>query len=200
MRIRRRSEAHPALPLPIETPRLLLREFVSRDLDAVHAYSSLDEVTRFLVWGPNTLLQSKQTVRGFLNDQKEKPRTSFDLAILLKGTGRRGSQSRLIGGVGLKLTDWENRTADIGYVLHPDHWGQGYAVEAARALGYAGFRDFGLQRIVATCDQRNKASARVMEKLGMRREGAFRQSKFIQGEWRDEFLYAFLAAEFDFPG
>ncbi|MBO6634491.1 MAG: GNAT family N-acetyltransferase, partial [Parvibaculum sp.] len=61
------------------------------------------------------------------------------------------------------------------------------------------FRDFGLQRIVATCDQRNKASARVMEKLGMRREGAFRQSKFIQGEWRDEYLYAVLAAEFDFP-
>ena len=200
MRMRRRSEPNLSLPLPIETPRLLLREFVSRDLDAVHAYSSLDEATQFLVWGPNTLLQSKQTIRGFLDDQKEKPRTSFDFAIVLKGTGRRGSQPRLIGGVGLKLTDWENRTADIGYVLHPDFWGQGYAVEGAQALAHVGFRDLGLQRIVATCDQRNKASARVMEKLGMRREGAFRQSKFIQGEWRDEFLYAVLAAEFDLPG
>lgn len=200
MRMRRSSEPDPALSLPIETPRLLLREFVSRDLDAVHSYSSRDEVTRFLIWGPNTLMQSKQTIRGFLDDQKERPRTSFDLAIVVKETGRRGDRPRLIGGVGLKLADWENRTGDIGYVLHPDYWGQGYAVEAARGLAHAGFRDFGLQRIVATCDQRNKASARVMEKLGMRREGAFRQSKFIQGEWRDEYLYAVLAAEFDFPG
>ncbi len=200
MRMRRRSEPDPALPLPIETPRLLLREFTSRDLEAVHAYSSLEEVTRYLVWGPNTLLQSKQTIRAFLDDQKEKPRTSFDLAIVLRGAGRRGSQSRLIGGVGLKLVDWENRTGDIGYVLHPDCWGEGYAAEAARALAHAGFRALGLQRIIATCDQRNKASARVMEKLGMRREGAFRQSKFIQGEWRDEYLYAVLAMDFDFPG
>ena len=60
----------------------------------------------------------------------------------------------------------------------------------------AGFRELGLQRIYATCDQRNKASARVMERLGMRREGALRQSRYIQGSWRDEYLYAILAEEF----
>lgn len=196
MRLRRRTTSEPPLSLPIETPRLLLRDFVSRDLESVHAYSAMEEVARFLVWGPNTLLQSKQTIRGFLDDQKLKPRVNFDLAIVRKGTGRRGDGARLIGGIGLKLTDWENRTGDLGYILHPDYWGQGYALEAARALAYSGFRDFGLQRLTATCDQRNKASARVMEKLGMRREGAFRQSKYIQGEWRDEFLYAILAEEF----
>ena len=113
-----------------------------------------------------------------------------------KGSARRGDGPKLIGGAGLKLADWENRTGDIGYVLHPDHWRQGYAQEAARALMDAGFREIGLQRIFATCDQRNKASARVMERLGLRREGAFRLSKYIQGEWCDEFLYAILAEEF----
>lgn len=195
MRMRRRNLPEPVLGLPLETPRLLLRDFTSRDFEAVHAYSSLDEVTRFLVWGPNTTLQSKQTIQAYLEDQRENPRRNFDLAVVLKGEGRRGTQ-RLIGGVGLKLTDWENRTAEIGYVLHPDYWGHGYALEAARNIVHAGFQDLGLQRIVATCDQRNKASARVMEKLGMRREGVFRQSKFIQGEWCDEFLYAILASDF----
>ncbi|ABS63262.1 GCN5-related N-acetyltransferase [Parvibaculum lavamentivorans DS-1] len=196
MRLRRRLSADPSLALPIETSRLLLRDFVSRDLEAVHAYSSAKEVTRYLIWGPNTLLQSKQTIRAFLDDQKERPRINFDLAIVRKGTTRRGDEPKLIGGVGLKLVDWDNRTADIGYVLHPDYWGQGYALEAAQGLAAAGFRDLGLQRIVATCDQRNKASARVMERLGMRREGSFRRSKYIQGGWRDEFLYALLAEEF----
>lgn len=196
MRLRRRVSPEPTLTLPIETPRLLLREFVSRDLEAVHAYSSIPQATQYLIWGPNTLLQSKQTIRAFLDDQKERPRVNFDLAIVRKGTARRGDGPRLIGGVGLKLADWDNRTADIGYVLHPDYWGQGYALEAAQGLAHAGFRELGLQRIVATCDQRNKASARVMEKLGMRREGVFRQSKYIHGGWRDEFLYAILAEEF----
>jgi ribosomal-protein-alanine N-acetyltransferase len=186
----------PSLTLPIETPRLLLRDFVTRDLDAVHAYSVREDVARFLVWGPNTVLQSKQTIKGFVEDQKGKPRLNFDLAIVLKGTGRRGDKGTLIGGVGLKFADWEHRTGDVGYVLHPDYWGHGFAEEAARALMEAGFRELGLQRIFATCDQRNKASARVMERLGMRREGAFRQSKYIQGAWRDEFLYAILAEEF----
>lgn len=196
MRLRRRISPDPTLTLPIETPRLLLRDFVSRDLEAVHAYSSTPQATQYLIWGPNTLLQSKQTIRAFLDDQKERPRVNFDLAIIHKGTARRGDGPRLIGGVGLKLADWDNRTADIGYVLHPDYWGQGYALEAAQGLAHAGFRELGLQRIVATCDQRNKASARVMEKLGMRREGVFRQSKYIHGGWRDEFLYAILAEEF----
>ncbi|MDZ4382014.1 MAG: GNAT family protein [Parvibaculum sp.] len=196
MRMRRRGAADPALAIPLETPHLILRDFAARDFEAVHAYSSLDEVTRFLVWGPNTPLQTRQTIQAYLDDQKEKPRQNFDLAIVRKGEGRRGAGQRLIGGVGLKLCDGENLTGEVGYALHPDYWGQGYALEAARMIVHAGFGDLGLQRIIGTCDQRNKASARVMEKLGMRREGVFRQSKYIQGEWRDEFLYAILAAEF----
>lgn len=194
MRLGQRTEPGMAIAPPIETPRLLIREFVARDLEAVHAYSSLPEATRFLIWGPNTLAQSKQAVRAFLDDQTEKLRSNFDLAVFLKGRAR--TTPRLIGAVGLKLLDRENRTGDIGYILHPAHWGQGYAVEAAHAVMNAGFSELELQRITASCDQRNKASARVMEKLGMRREGVFRRSRYIQGDWRDEYLYAILSDEF----
>src|SRR5690606_34109483 len=194
MRLGRRAEPGSAINLPIETPRLVIREFVARDLEAVHAYSSLPEVTRFLVWGPNTLAESKQAVRAFLNDQTELFRTNFDLAIWLKGSKR--IAPRLIGAVGLKLTDGENRTGDIGYALDPAYWWRAYVLGAAHALMGAGFSELELQRITASCDQRNKASARVMEKLGMRREGTFRRSRYIQGDWRDEYLYAILAEEF----
>ena len=194
MKLFRRVAPSPALSLPIETPRLFLRDFEAGDADAIHAYSADETVTRYLVWGPNTPAQSREAIKGFLSDQKVQPRTAYDLAIILKGARRR--DDRLIGGVGLNLTDIANRTADIGYVLHRDFWGKGYAAEAASALMGAGFHTFGLQRITAICDQRNKASARVMERLGMRREAAFRQSKYIQGAWRDEFLYAILATEY----
>jgi len=190
MRARRRAQMPPSIQLPIETPRLVLRDFRAADLEAVHAYASRDEVARYLIWGPNTPAQSREAIEGFLEDQRRRPRTHYDVGMVLK------LQGALIGGVGLRISDWENRTGDVGYVVHPDYWGYGLAEEAARALIEAGFTQLGLRRIVAFCDQRNKASARVMERLGMRREGAFRQSKLIQGEWRDEYLYAVLAEEF----
>jgi len=188
---KRAAPPQPFLSSPIETPRLILREFKPADIERVHAYASREEVTRYLIWGPNSLSQSAEALSGFLEDSRQLPRQSHDLAIVLK------SHNLLIGGVGLRISDAESTTGDIGYVLHPDFWGHGYAEEAARALIYAGFRSLGLRRIIGQCDQRNKASARVMERLGMRREGAFRASRLIQDEWCDEYLYAIL--EQDFP-
>ena len=190
MNLRGRTRRGPEIDLPLETPRLIMRDFKKSDLKAVHAYSSLEEVSRFLVWGPNTLAQSREAIEGFIEDQRASPREIFDLAVTLK------PKRVLIGGAGVRIIDRDNLTGEIGYTLHPDFWGYGLAVEAAGALLEAGFHALGLQRIVATCDQRNKASARVMERLGMRREGAFRASKVIQGHWRDEFFYAILAEEF----
>ncbi len=190
MNLRGRPNPAPQIELPLETPRLIMREFKKSDLKAVHAYSSLDEVARYLVWGPNTLNQSKEAIEGFLDDQRARPREIFDVAITLK------PKREVIGGVGVRITDKDNLTGELGYTLHPDYWGYGLATEASYAMLDAGFNMLGLQRIVAHCDQRNKASARVMERLGMRREGVFRGSKHIHGQWRDEYLYAILAEDF----
>ncbi|MFN3627791.1 MAG: GNAT family N-acetyltransferase, partial [Parvibaculum sp.] len=66
MRLGKRVEPAPSISLPIETPRLIIREFAPRDLEALHAYSSLPEVTQYLVWGPNSLAESKRALRAFL--------------------------------------------------------------------------------------------------------------------------------------
>jgi len=149
MNLRGRPNPAPQIELPLETPRLIMREFKKSDLKAVHAYSSLDEVARYLVWGPNTLNQSKEAIEGFLDDQRARPREIFDVAITLK------PKREVIGGVGVRITDKDNLTGELGYTLHPDYWGYGLATEASYAMLDAGFNMLGLQRIGAHCDQRN---------------------------------------------
>jgi RimJ/RimL family protein N-acetyltransferase len=172
----------------LATPRLTLREFSAEDFAAVDAYGSDPQVTRWTVFGPN----SERDTRGFLQQARvsraERPRRNFDLAVTLSGDGR------LIGGCGLRRTDVVGE-AFIGYVLRRDAWGRGYATEAARALLAFGFERLGLRRIFADCHPANMASWRVMEKLGMRREGHFREEKLVKGEWWDRYVYAMLAPE-----
>jgi RimJ/RimL family protein N-acetyltransferase len=88
------------------------------------------------------------------------------------------------------------RTYEIGWVFHSGYQGRGYATEAALALLDYGFRELGLHRIIATCQPENPASYRVMEKIGMRREGHFRKCIYRpDGTWWDEYFYAILAEE-----
>jgi len=174
---------------PIETPRLRLREFRPEDELDIHEYASDPEVVRLLIWGPNTRELTRAFLDRTLEEQQEWPRNSVGLAIELK------EEERVIGSIGLRIKDERNRAADIGYVLARRNWGRGYMPEAAHATVDAAFRRVGLHRVWATCDVRNRASYRVMEKIGMRREAHFRKNAFEKNEWRDSYLYAVLAEE-----
>jgi len=101
----------------------------------------------------------------------------------------------LVGDVLLTWASAEHRQGEIGYVLHPEHAGRGYVTEAAREMLRLGFDGLGLHRIVGRLDARNAASARVLERLGMRREAHLRENEFVKGEWTDELVYALLARE-----
>jgi RimJ/RimL family protein N-acetyltransferase len=79
--------------------------------------------------------------------------------------------------------------------VHPDHQGLGYATEMARPLLRIAFEDLGLHRVTGALDARNAASARVLEKLGMRREAHLVENAFVKGEWQSELIYAILATE-----
>jgi RimJ/RimL family protein N-acetyltransferase len=174
---------------PIETERLLLREFRAEDEQDIHEYASDPEVVRLMIWGPNTPEITKTYLTKELIAQERWPRSEIGLAIELK------SERRAIGSIGLRIKDERNRAADLGYVLNRAYWGQGYMVEAGLAVLDAAFRAMELHRVWATCDPRNRASYRVMEKLGMRREAHFRKDAMDKGEWHDSYLYAILAEE-----
>ena len=111
------------------------------------------------------------------------------LAAVLSGT------ATVVGDISLRRTSREHATGELGYVLHPDHYGRGYATEAGAALLRLGFEDLAMHRIVASADARNVASIRVMQRLGMRPEAHLRENEFIKGEWTDEVIYAMLRAE-----
>ncbi len=167
----------------------MLREIRLTDEDDVHEYASDPCVSRFDSWGPNTREKTHEVVTRWLKLQEVWPRPEINLAVELTGERKR------IGTMRLQINDHEKACAYIGYAFNRRYWNRGYATEAARALVDVAFRDLQLHRIWASCDTRNIASWRVMEKLGMRREGHFVKDAFQKGEWRDSYLYAILADE-----
>jgi RimJ/RimL family protein N-acetyltransferase len=176
---------------PLETERLLLRDFRLEDEAGIYEYASDPEVVRFADWGPSSLSIVRANLQRRLEDQEMWPRDSIEVAVELRG------RSCLIGIMRITLLDHTNRTADFGYTFNRRYWGNGYAIEGTQALLQLAFSNLDLHRVWATCDVRNNASVRVMEKLGMRREGLFKKDVMQKGEWRDSYLYAVLAEEWD---
>jgi RimJ/RimL family protein N-acetyltransferase len=173
----------------ITTPRLVLRDFREDDWAAVHRYAADLDVVRYMPWGPNSEKETRAFIERALEAQAEKPRTKFEFAITIGSTGE------LVGGCGIRVASKRDRSADMGYCLRKDTWGSGYATEAAAFVLAFGFDVLNGHRVFATCDTENLASARVLEKLGMRREAHFREDTRIRGRWRDSYLYAVLEQE-----
>lgn len=173
----------------LETEHLVLRELGIADVEGVHEYASDPEVVRFMDWGPNTLGETREFVRRAIDSGKVEPRMEFHLAIVLK------SDRRLIGGCGFCVSSSDNREGWFGYCLNRSFWGKGFATETAGALVRFGFDVLGLHRVFATCVPLNVASSRVMEKVGMTREGCLREHRWVKGKWRDSLSYSILERE-----
>jgi RimJ/RimL family protein N-acetyltransferase len=183
-----RSPPRAGAPMPmLTTNRLILRDFVDDDGQAVHAYASDPPVTQFMEWGPNTIQQTQAFIERARAQARQLPRNEYHLAVVMK------DGDRLIGGCSLVVEP--NRQAMLGYCHHRDQWGKGYATEAAGALLEFGFETLRLHRIYSTADVLNVGSWRVMEKIGMKREGQLRESVWCKGRWRNSYLYSILEQE-----
>ena len=175
--------------MKITTARLVLRDFVADDWRAVQVYQSDARYLRFNPWTARPEAEVRAFVQRFISHQSQDPRRKFQLAITLPENGR------LIGNVGVRRKSENEWEADLGYELDPHYWGQGYATEAARAMLAFGFRELNLHRISAECRPDNTASAHVLEKLGMRREGHLRENEYFKDRWWDTWVYGVLAQE-----
>lgn len=175
---------------PLETERLILRPYTVGDLDGFHAIARRDDVNRYLYSEPRDRDEARDVlVRVASKVAIDEAHDDLLLAVLTKESGA------IVGHVTLERTSREHQQGEIGYVLHPDHQGHGFATEAASVMLRLGFEGLGFHRIVGRLDARNVASARVLERLGMRREAHLRENEFIKGEWCDELVYAMLASE-----
>ena len=175
---------------PIETSRLRLRPFVAGDFDALFSYQSRDDVTRFLLWGSRSRDEVRHALQLKLAATAIRGEGDF-LAVAAESI----QTGEIVGDAVLGLVSAENLQGEIGYIVHPDHHGQGYATEMARPLLRIAFDGLRLHRVTGSLDARNAASARVLEKLGMRREAHLVENDFVKDEWQSELIYAILATE-----
>ena len=167
----------------IDTPRLVLRNYKTEDWERVHIYGADPIFSQYEAWGPNTHEDTKKFIADRVTQSQTKPRYKFDLAICLK------DQNLLIGGCGIRREAPESVVANMGWAVNPSFQANGYATEAAQALIQYGFKQLALSVIVATCDARNTASFRVMEKLGMKRVGLLEKERQQKGSLRDTLRY-----------
>jgi len=183
-------EAAYELPGPIETERLVLRPFEEGDLAAVLAMQTSPDVTRLLPWGPRTEAETRQSL-----GEKIAARAIRDEGDALSLAGISKTTGELVADVVLWLASKAHQQGEIGYIVPPEHQGNGYAIEANLPLLRIAFEELGLHRVVGRVEARHAASARVLEKLGMRREAHLVENEWVKGEWQSELVYAILDRE-----
>lgn len=176
----------------IETDRLILRPYEDRDFADLAAMRERPDVMRYLY----EEVQDREEVRRVLARRTQlhslqREGDGLVLAVELKDGGR------VIGDVSMRWASEEHQQGDIGFIFHPDFHGKGYAREAAREMLRLGFEQVGFHRIEGRCDARNTASARLMERLGIRREANLIENEWFKGDWGSELVYAILDREWD---
>jgi ribosomal-protein-alanine N-acetyltransferase len=175
------------LPEIIETKRLVLRPYRFEDVEDVLAYANDEEWSKFLpVPRPYARVDAIQFIaRITLLDRLVHPFWAIAL------------DQQVVGGINIRF-DFQNRLGEMGWSIARPLWGQGLTTEAAMAVIEAAFGAHpDLNRIQAMADGRNRASQRVMEKIGMRYEGTLRQSRITRDELVDEVWFGLLRAEWE---
>lgn len=169
-------------------PRVRLRPVRLDDAPGIFSYASDPAVTEWLTFETHQALADSLEMAAWLQGAEGRI-----LARIIEVEGR------VAGCASLTPVPRAHRTAELGYVLHRAYWGRGLAVEAARLLMTFGFERLGLGRIEALCAVPNTRSLRVLEKLGMRREGTLREYRDFHGRVLDMHLYAVLKKEWHPP-
>jgi RimJ/RimL family protein N-acetyltransferase len=182
---------------PIGTERLRLRPLTTADVPALLSYRGRADICRYLPFEPMTRdILLARLAGDYARTEITAAGQALVLGVELAGSDLIGAEStggQLVGDVVLMFHNEVHRAGEVGYVFAPQFHGHGYATEAAAAIIDVGFAELGLHRIVARLDARNVASARVCERLGMRREAHFVSNEFFKGEWTDELVFAVLA-------
>lgn len=169
----------------LETQRLQFKKLEMDDCQAIHAYASNPDVSRFIGW---SLMQTYEDTEAFVAKmmQNETSGTHIYANVVDKASGK------IIGTVMFFNMDTVANKAELGYVFHQDTWGQGYCTEAVEAICDFAFKVIGLHKIHAQVTDTNIGSSRVLEKNGFVQEGRLKDHYFIEGYYYDCLLYGKL--------
>jgi RimJ/RimL family protein N-acetyltransferase len=173
----------------LKTERLILKTLSDEDADKLFEYRSDPEVYRYQTWKPKTLGEAKDFIKKYTQEFNIEG-TWFQLGIYEK------ERLLLIGDLGLHFLEPGNSQVEIGFTISKGYQRKGYGQEATKSvIGYL-FKEMKKHRIVASVDPRNSASMALLENVGMRKEGHFKKSIWIDNQWVDDVIYAILEEEF----
>lgn len=167
----------------IQTSRTLLRPFEPADKHDVFEIYKNPQTCRYLLHEPWTESEHEEEFQLKLLENRLEPKAKLSLACVVGES--------VIGDISIWYTDMKD-TVEIGYVFNPHYSAKGYASESVSALLHVLFHELKVHRVQAVMDARNTASARLCEKLGLRKEAYFKQDFWNKGEWTDSFVYGML--------
>ncbi len=174
----------------LNTSRLILRLISKSDLSKIHELHSMPEIDQYNTLGiPKNIGETRKIVEGWIAQNTEEKQTHFTFKVELKDA------DEFIGLIAINLGKPKFKNAEIWYKFHSSFWGKGFATEAVNKILDFGFDELQLHRIGAGCAVNNLASIRVLEKLGMTREGRKRQVLPLKDGWSDNFEYAILSTD-----
>ena len=175
----------------LHTERLLLREWIPTDVPLIHEMLADPRVDPFHTFpSPLPIEIIQNTLAATFEDQGKTNRTHYGWSILSKTDGA------FLGEIGLEGAPERFRSKEIFYTVHPNYWRRGIATEAAEAVTSFVFNDLGLHRLEAGVATYNVGSIKVLEKMGMQREGLRRKILPMAEGWKNNYLYAMLEEDF----
>lgn len=175
----------------LNSSRLKLQLVTLVNLDALYEMQCNEQVAQYNTIGiPDDKEFTKTLIVNALSEVETYGKTNFWWAIYLK------ESNEFIGEAGLNLSITKYKSGEIFYSLNPKYWGNGYATEAVEAILNYGFVDLSLHRITAGVATENVGSIKLLERVGMQREGKLRKILPIRGEWWDNYQYAILEEDF----
>jgi ribosomal-protein-alanine N-acetyltransferase len=175
----------------LETDRLLIRDVRASDASAFHQYMRLETYWRDVPIEPPTVELVEALVNRCIQNRSENPRADFFLAAVDKGS------DELVGEAILHVRSTRWGQGEIGWGVSSSRTGQGLATEIGCAMLRFGFDILGLHRLFAQCRAENRASRRIMAKLGMREEGVLRENVLARGEWWSSAQSSILSTEWN---
>ena len=183
-------QAEMCMVFSLTTERLVLDDLTGQDLLNIQRVARDPGVMRYvLIW-----LENDEQVAGFLlnaiDEAQRQDRRGYVLAVRIPGT------HEFAGFAMLEIDPGQESTAEVGYILLPDYWKNGYASEILRALLAFGFGELGLHRVYGKCDELNLPSVHVMEKCGLQYEGTLREHVWLRDHWRSTRYFGMLAGEY----
>lgn len=173
----------------LKTNRLVLRPFTLDDAPLVQKYAGDKAIARMTANIPHPYEDGLAEEWIAAHQDAFEKRKDLTLAAALD------AGKTLVGAISLHSNEI-HRYAELGYWIGKPYWNQGYCTEAAKEIVRYGFECMNLNRIQARHMTHNPASGRVMEKIGMKKEGVLRQSFFRFGDFNDYAIWSILREEF----